>query len=280
MTKFEWTSFEIEGPKQYSLSRFEMQKRKYLYHSHDFAEIFWIDRGRCTHVINQVKTVIDESVLTFIRPADEHKFIPAVDNNPLFYNIAFTIDTYRYFYDRYADCMGVFFPKDTDLPVTVKIENNIRQFLTQSFEELSISVNSRQNIERFLLNLFHELDFVVHERVPNKLPDWMIDALRSLRQGKVLEEGADGFIKRCHRSSDHVNREVKRCLGVTVGELINRERLRCAASQLQTTSLEIIEIAYNCGYKSLSHFYKRFKEHYGVTPRQYRLQTNGCLHEW
>jgi methylphosphotriester-DNA--protein-cysteine methyltransferase len=45
----------------------------------------------------------------------------------------------------------------------------------------------------------------------------------------------------------------------------------CTAKKpLRETDMNILQIALGCGFESPSNFYKRFKEHTGVTPAQYR----------
>ena len=39
-------------------------------------------------------------------------------------------------------------------------------------------------------------------------------------------------------------------------------------------SRNIDDIAYRCGFSSLPYFYRRFKQHYGCTPREYKLRTS------
>lgn len=44
-----------------------------------------------------------------------------------------------------------------------------------------------------------------------------------------------------------------------------------AAGQLLTTDRPTSRIVYECGYESLSYFYRLFRERFGTSPRQYRL---------
>ena len=48
------------------------------------------------------------------------------------------------------------------------------------------------------------------------------------------------------------------------------QRLQHAENMLHTTSRPISEIARLCSFNNLSHFSKRFRLHYGLTPRDYR----------
>lgn len=64
----------------------------------------------------------------------------------------------------------------------------------------------------------------------------------------------------------------KRVLGMTIAQYIRRQRLSRAMMMLVDTDLSIAEIAFACGYGSLSQFYEEFQRHCRSTPRQYRLK--------
>jgi AraC-like DNA-binding protein len=64
----------------------------------------------------------------------------------------------------------------------------------------------------------------------------------------------------------------KRVLGMTIAQYIRRQRLSRSMMMLVDTDLSIAEIAYGCGYGSLSQFYEAFQRHCRTTPRQYRLE--------
>lgn len=60
--------------------------------------------------------------------------------------------------------------------------------------------------------------------------------------------------------------------GVSPVEYINQERIKKACTLLQNESLNVTEVCFRLGYSSLSHFIKLFKEHTGITPKQYQLK--------
>ena len=64
----------------------------------------------------------------------------------------------------------------------------------------------------------------------------------------------------------------KRVLGMTIAQYVRRQRLSRSMMMLVDTDLSIAEIAYGCGYGSLSQFYEAFQRHCRTTPRQYRLE--------
>lgn len=63
---------------------------------------------------------------------------------------------------------------------------------------------------------------------------------------------------------------IKKTSGATFKQLVNIERMRHAGVLLRGTTLPIYEIAEQVGIVNLTAFYKRFKEHAGCTPQEYR----------
>lgn len=53
-------------------------------------------------------------------------------------------------------------------------------------------------------------------------------------------------------------------------EYLNEIRISNACKQLIETDMSISEIAYNCGYKTVSNFNKLFKKNTGNTPKEYK----------
>ncbi len=49
-------------------------------------------------------------------------------------------------------------------------------------------------------------------------------------------------------------------------------RLTKAIDLLKETDLSISEIAFQLGFKNRTHFYKQFKNHYGMMPSSFRNQ--------
>lgn len=63
----------------------------------------------------------------------------------------------------------------------------------------------------------------------------------------------------------------------TVQQYVIRERLLRCRRDLQNPCMRhrtITEIAYGCGFQSLTHFSRRFKETFGVSPRQFRASCD------
>jgi AraC-like DNA-binding protein len=62
----------------------------------------------------------------------------------------------------------------------------------------------------------------------------------------------------------------KRTTGYTLLEKVAQARIRAASRMLRESDCEIIDVAFSCGFSSLSHFYHTFKDHMGLTPKELR----------
>ena len=70
-----------------------------------------------------------------------------------------------------------------------------------------------------------------------------------------------------------LSRFVKTHTGQTFKELLQTRRLKQAAYLLSHSAVPVEDIISAVGYDNTSYFHRIFKEAYGMTPRQYRLQN-------
>ncbi|QMW04898.1 AraC family transcriptional regulator [Spirosoma foliorum] len=78
------------------------------------------------------------------------------------------------------------------------------------------------------------------------------------------------YAERMHITTAHLNDTIKRVTGRTTTQAIQEQCVLEARRLLQYTDLDVIEIAYQIGYVTPSHFIKLFKLVTGLTPFQYR----------
>ena len=71
-------------------------------------------------------------------------------------------------------------------------------------------------------------------------------------------------------SAEYLSRRIAGLFGKTFRELLSDERLDEAARLLKETNLSAAQIVEAGGYENCSHFYRTFRERYGMTPRSYR----------
>ena len=78
-------------------------------------------------------------------------------------------------------------------------------------------------------------------------------------------------------SKSHGYALFKKHLGAPFGMCLRNVRLSKAKDAMKNTPYSITEIAYLCGFTSLSTFSKVFKQKYGDTPTTYRKKMFGLI---
>lgn len=71
-------------------------------------------------------------------------------------------------------------------------------------------------------------------------------------------------------SDVHFMNYFRRASGMTCNRYITETRLRAASRMLLETEDSVSEICFDCGFRNLSNFNRRFREYYSVTPSKYR----------
>lgn len=125
--------------------------------------------------------------------------------------------------------------------------------------------------EEFLLTLFnkpayHSFCRTLCKDIPESTELVYIILSEEFTENRSLEAWAN----RCHMSTSTFKRRCKEILGTTPVRWLQQRRLEYAAQLLQTSSLQINEIAYTSGFENASHFTQLFKLRYRCTPAQYR----------
>lgn len=238
-------------------------------HTHDdFAELTWIEYGGLLHVVEGTRRLLEAGDVVFIRPDDVHLFRPVPGRKFAQVSVSFPSETLRSLESRYFD------PADWawsngGLPVTHRLDSVRLQRLTELTSVLVRGPAGRLQLERFLLEFLCDL---VGRPTDNTLPPWLTEAITRMADDPIaLAEGVTGLSQLAGRSREHVNRVIQAGTGQTATVLINQLRLNRAAALLRMTDRPIASVAVECGFPSLSHFYRLFNERFKATPRHYRM---------
>lgn len=73
-----------------------------------------------------------------------------------------------------------------------------------------------------------------------------------------------------HVSLSYLSSAVRQATGRTFKDLLREKRLKKAAQLLRETRLPVEDIIAAVGYENTSYFYRRFRESYGVSPKEFR----------
>lgn len=251
--------------------------RAFGVHGHDFPEVFWVVGGRGSHQINGHAMPLKTGTLVCIRTTDVHGFV-SDERGVLVRNVAMCPDLLRETRHRHFPQDDAFWgPAKSTLPLHHQVDREGIMELNAAFDQLSNSDCTAFHGERFLLNLL----FLIHvnpppgsisaaERYPD-LPDWLARALvRWTDDATNMITGTPALAALAGRSPEHVARVLRQSSGKTPSDWLNEARMNHAARQLRFSNRKILDIAMDCGFSSLGHFYALFARAHGCPPRSYR----------
>lgn len=253
-----------------AIIRFTYDRTSQL-HDHDFAEVFWIERGSGRHHVNGQVRRLDAGDLIFVRPQDQHR-LEAVDASGFtLINLAYSDRVRRDLVRSIGDeARSLLAPKDA-LPTRWRLPLTALTTFRRRIERLSQSPTSRLALEYVLTGLLETIRLESLTEMP-PMPEWLRQACEAVKHPEVFAQGASGMVRVAGRSHEHVSRSLRHVLGITPSQYVNSVRMEYAARELRVTARPITEIALDCGVSNLSHFYALFRASHDHTPRAYRLR--------
>jgi AraC family cel operon transcriptional repressor len=252
------------------LARVTIHSRKDIsLHKHDFAEIFWVETGSGTHLINGREIKLEPGDLVMIRPDDQHTFTSSKKGLTIM-NLAFSTETLAYLRNRYFQGLNHYFWTDGFLPFTTSIDLSLIRQISRRAEESFKFRNSLLYLDSLLLFIFRSI--AVHEDLSEnkQIPIWLHNAMQDFCTPELFKQGYSAFVAICEKNIDHVNRTVRKVLNKSLSDLIAELRMNFAAKQLVISNVPIKTICSDCGFNNMGHFYKTFRRIYQVTPSDYR----------
>jgi len=247
-------------------------------HAHEgYSEIFWIEEGSGIHYINGVAEKLMPGDILFVRTSDVH----SLEGTMLLKYINIMIAN-----ERLESLKKLYFSKSSKwfwitgkLPYKQTISKRILEQLRAMAEELWTNPRESFYIDRFLLNLLFLLKEDSKFQFAHDMPEWLKHACTAMLEETNLQKGLSAFYSLCARSPEHASRQLKLFLGKSPTEFINEIRCNHAARKLEMTALSVQEVAFECGYENLSHFYTKFKQLHGMSPLHYRQTKKHLLME-
>ncbi|WP_372754114.1 helix-turn-helix domain-containing protein [Labilibaculum sp.] len=276
--KFYLDSFLADPKEAFHLARITLHSNGDLHmHTHDYAEIFWIEEGEGFHLINGDKINISPGYLCTIRPKDKHTFIAKSAIKGLtITNLAFKTSTLDYFRSRYFADTNFYFWNKSHLPFSFRIPKDELSLLSGKVDRMINQTKNNIHLDRLLLIIFEILE-PSYESLDSEMPYWLKSALENYNSPVMFKQGVDGFLSLTNRSLDHCNRILKKNTGKTLTDTMNQAKIKYAAQLLVMTDSSVKIIASDCGFGNIGYFYRVFKQHFNMSPRNYRIYNKRII---
>jgi AraC-like DNA-binding protein len=246
-------------------------------HGHeDYVEFMAVVAGSGRHILagRDGATRIQPlrpGMMLFFRPQDEHALDGDARDRLQMLHAAFPLVAWRAFVELTG--LGDAWTRAAD-PPTAEFDPADRR-LHQAFDDAAEALIRRSTVYdgvRLLLEIAPRV--VPSPEHPDRpgVPRWLSAAVAALSEADAVVGGIARLREVARVSPTHLSRTVRRYYGVTPSELVEQTRLARAAVLLDTGAT-VSDIAARCGYATPSYFATRFRQAYGVSPRDYRRDS-------
>ena len=248
-------------------------------HTHEFAEVILILSGSIRHVVNGEPCKLHAGNLVFIRPSDVHCFQP-IDRTPCeLVNFAFSLELLLSL-SKYVE-NDSFMHRFTApvLPPSFELSradademgSQLLRLNSGGLEPISVTkIKIKIILADLFTKFFLEETYILQEQ---QIPDWLEELCIEMQHPENFIKGLKRMQKISCCTPEHLCKSFRKYLNRTPTEFINELRINYAARQLIESRDEIMGIAIDLNFKSLSRFYHLFKKYYGVSPAKYRRQS-------
>lgn len=258
-------------------------------HKHNYVEVIYMCQGKTVHYIDGNEVVLLEGELLFLNQNVTQEIQTAGEED-----IAINFIILPQFFDTALRMMG-------------EEENSMRDFIIGCLcEDTKFTGYLHFQVADVLpvQNLVENLVWTIRNNQPNKRSmnqtTMGLLFLQLMNHTDKLVAGKDSFerdliflvlryieeqykegelselAEELHYDLYWLSRIIKKLTGKNYTELLQIKRLNQATFLLSSSRAPVSDIADAVGYSNTSYFYRIFKERYGCSPRQFRIENTKC----
>lgn len=255
-------------------------------HSHkDFSELTIVLSGEACHIVEDEKMLVKKGEVFIVHGDTKHGYIDT--HNFRICNIMFRQEYFnlrKYDISRMSGFQALFYIE----PGLVKNHHFTGRMSLgrEDFEKVKSEIDIMNNeyklkndgYKTFLTSKFLEL-LVILSRIYKANHDNSANKSSPLKLGEVVTWIEENFrqeisvkelSRRAGYSERHFLRIFKETYHMTPTEYINTIRIEYVCSRLRQTKESVTDIAYDCGFRNMSYFYRIFSKKMNITPKRYR----------
>lgn len=254
-------------------------------HRHNYVEVIYMCQGTTTHIVDGNEVVLEEGDLLFLNQNAHQEILPAGEQDiavnfiilPEFFNTAFSMmgaeenslkeflvgtlcgknDRTSYLYFHVSDI----------LPIQNLVENMVWTIYYDMGNKRSCN---QITMGLLLLQLLNHMDKM--ETGSMRFDTELTGNVLNYIEGHYKNGSLSELALMMNYDVYWLSREIKKRTGKTYKELLQTKRMNQAVYLLTSSTLPVADIIESVGYDNTSYFYRKFKEKYGISPKDYRVQ--------
>lgn len=252
-------------------------------HTHNYIEVIYMCKGSTTHILNGNKVVLSEGDILFLNQNAVQEILPAGKDDiavnfivlPEFLDTAFSMmgteeNQLRDFLvgalcGRDGETSWLYFHVSDILPVQNLVENMVWTIFYDSANKRSCTQITMGLLFLQLLNCMDKVEAggrKFETEITATVLSYIDEHYKNGRLSELAEQtGYDVY---------WLSREIKRRTGKTYKELLQEKRMQQAVYLLANSRIPVTDIIESVGYDNTSYFYRKFRERYGMSPKEYR----------
>lgn len=265
----------------FSILQEKLEVQSSMLMSHNFHEFIFIRSGQGTHINHQFSTPFQKGDFFLVKPYEEHAYI--IEQETEVFLVRFTEATRLVLKELVHNSNGKAIalakaksPLNFKVSFTEKDEvlvMELLQLLITLHQEPAKNENIccyqllclisivERNLSYFPKDKSRSIGKQTISRILNHIHKYLKDP-----EMLSLQYIASKF----NMSTNQLGLYFRQETNQSVKQYINQCRLELIGKKVQESEMSFSEITYQFGYVDESHFYKRFKKFYGVSPTQYR----------
>jgi AraC-like DNA-binding protein/mannose-6-phosphate isomerase-like protein (cupin superfamily) len=257
-------------------------KRNTVPHRHNYYNIYYIEKGKGTHVVDFMEYKIEDNQLYFVLPGQMHRLV--FEEQPVGRIISFTeefiinnaIPEYLindiYLFDDYGQSPPLPVSEDS-LAVYQNLFSQIDLFSTSLEKYTMEAVGALVKLLLIQCNnhcSLHKSDNPQFLETTNHI---LRNFKQLLNQHYAELHMVNDYADKLAVTPDYLNKTVKSITGKSAKEHIQSKLIVEAKRSLLFSGLSGKELAYALGFEESAHFNNFFKKNTGLTPTEFKTSA-------
>lgn len=261
-------------------------------HRHNYIEVIYMCQGTTTHIINGKEILLREGELLFLNQNAVQEILPAGKDDiavnfivlPEFFDTAFNMISKEenmlktFLVDALCGKDGetsyLHFHVADILPVQNLVENIVWTIFYDSSNKRSCTQITMGLLFLQLVNYMDKME-TGRNRFDTEITAAVLSYIDEHYRSGTLSELAEQM----NTDIYWLSREIKKRTGKTYKELLQEKRMQQAVWLLSNSAVSVSDIIESVGYDNTSYFYRKFREKYGMSPKEYRVNKIESLPE-